>query len=426
MAENNTAFEEILKNAVEKAERESPKRMKYLDYGGNVHFEYPEDFSTNLSNLFFQNDLLDESKKMFTTRSTAFALCVLNSVDATKKIQGNIEDFFSDEANKEWFTKQGITTVDEKNKLKESLKQYVEEQLDVKPKTVEGRAFVQRMKDVYDKCADKDKDFFLQNGCAFIRAVNAQIREDGDDIGVFRDALKVWSVVNGDNGLVASEICDSLTSDYKALASDMDRDSDIVQHFGIYFGNDVEVKPTDFLDHAKTGKFTLEDKIWAQEQYMNLVDQGMFNSVEMTDFMVNGKPMFSEEDIKNTSMDELSCKLVENMLKGEDVSIKKPGKNDSVRLDVNLIELPNTEKKNFVERLFDHIKELFFGEKKKVQQMKLDFAATKEDRKAERVKITFEELSGTSAAYKRVMPPSKDKQLSAEHKLEKGGMSAGQ
>lgn len=423
MAGNN-AFEQILNEAVEKAQKDSPTRMKYLTPDGKTRYKDADEFFHNLSDSFIGNDLLSGTRS-FAVRSSAFALRVLNSVDATKRIQGNIEDFFSDEANNEWFAQQGITTDDEKKKLKETLTNYVEEQLDVNPKTVEGRQFVERMKEVYDECADIDKDFFLQNGCAFIQVVNDMVAENGNDYGAFDTALMIWREddVDKDYGLVASAMYNSLASDYKELSSEIDRSPKLVQHFGLYFGDSVKVKPVEFLEHAKTGEFTLEDKIWAEGNYQSIVEQGIFRSVDMTDFRVNGKPMFSEEELQNKDMDELSCKIVENMLKGEDISINRPGR-EPVRLDVNLNEWRDPTKKNFIERFFDFIKELVTGEKSKIEQMKKDFAANKEEKKAIRKRISFDELTGKNVADKITTAPSKDNQLSAERKLEKD-MSAG-
>ena len=433
---DNAASAHILNYAIEAAQKEHPNTIKSFETDGYTRMQSSADFYQDLSDLFVKNKAMSLGASDLTNAS-AFALRVLNSIDATKKIQKNIEGFFSDEKNNNWFAEQGITTDEEKNKLKEDLKKQVENKLAVQPKTQAGKEFVEQMNQAYDDYADlEQEDQFLQVGCAYLHTTNQFISNPYfSDNGLYF-ANMVWE--NKGNGIadysgtITKPLYDSLNNNSDRLSQEVsfELETELVQHYGVFFGGSVKVKPVDFLDHAKTGNFTLEDKLWAQEQYMNLVEQGMFSSVEMKDFMVNGKPMFSEEDIKKTSMDELACKLVENMLKGEDVAIKKPSEREPVHIDVNLIELPNTEKKNFIEKLFDFIKNLLNpGAKELAAQKQKDLAENlqnrKETNKAVRQRTSIDELTGKNAADKLVMPPSKDKQLSTEHKLEKGGMSAG-
>ena len=430
----NTAFQQILNNAVEKAQNDTPKQMKIINGGEKCTLQDTDKFFQELSDSFVENDVLKASTNTSMIRAAAFALRVVNSIDATKKIQKNIEEFFGDEKNNDWFAQQGITTDDEKNKLKEDLTKHVEEQLEVKANTDAGKRFVKEVKDCYEDYAETaaENSSFLQDSCAFLRDVTGMAFKFEDREAV-EQAYTRWGRNSEKNNydFVPNIMYNALAKESKELSQEVSPDltPELVQHYGVYFGDSIKVKPVDFLEHAKTGNFTLEDKMWAEGKYQALVEQGIFRSVSMTDFMLNGKPMFSEEDVKNTNMDELSCRLVENMLKGEDVSIKKPGR-EPVHIDVQLIKVENKEKKGYLQRFFDFIKDLLNpGAKEMAAQKQKDLAENLETRKAEnkaaRQRISFDELTGKSAAAKFVMPPSKDKQLSAEHKLEKGGMSAG-
>lgn len=432
---DNATSAHILNYAIEAAQKEQPNKIKSFETDGSTRVQSSADFFQDLSDSFVKNNVLSRGASDL-THASAFALRVLHSIDATKKIQKNIEEFFSDENNKNWLADQGITTDEEKNKLKEDLKKQVENKLSVQPKTRAGKDFVEKMNQAYDEFADlEQEDKFLQVGCAYLHTSNQFVSNPyfGDNGLYF--ANMVWENKGNDiaeySETITKPLHDSLNNEASELTQEIvsELNTELVQHYGVYFGDSIDVKPVDFLEHAKTGEFTLEEKLWANERYQSLVEQGIFSSVDMKDFMVNGKPMFSEEDIKKTSMDELACKLVENMLKGEDVAIKKPGRDQPVHVDVQLIEVENREKKGYLQRFFDFIKDLLNPGAKEMAAQKQQALADnlqhkKEVNKAVRQRISFEELSGKNTAAK-LMPPSKDKQLSTEHKLEKGGMSAG-
>ena len=426
----DNAFQQILNNAVEKAQNDNPKYMKIFRGDGNAYLEETNKFFQKLSDSFVQNNALEESDRSM-IRSAAFALRVVNSIDATKKIQKNIEEFFDDEKNNDWFAQQGITTDDEKKQLKEDLTKHVEEQLEVKAHTDAGKKFVQEMKDCYEDYAESKNpnSSFLQDGCAFLRVVTEMATAFGNNRDSVERAYARWETFSDKNNydFVPNIMYNALAKESEELSQEIQNTPECVHEYLMYFGGSVKIKPLEFVDRAKKGKLTLEDKIWAEEQYQNVLYEATqdreFGNVGLKDFMLNGKPMFSEEEIAKTNMDELSCKVVESMIMGHDVSIKNPAKDQTVRLEPLIVEQP-VEKRNFIQRFFDHIKELFNSGK--VEQMHKEIAKNTESSKVARDRMTFDQLTGKNAADKLVMPPSKDKQLSAEHKLEKGGMSAGQ
>lgn len=213
---------------------------------------------------------------------------------------------------------------------------------------------------------------------------------------------------------------------YKALAENTqslakeisgDLNAEIVQNYDIYFGASIDVKPVDFLEHAKTGEFTPAEKIWAQDIYRNLVQNGKIDSVEMDEFTVNGKPMFSKEQLQNTSKEDLSCKIVENMLKGEDVAIQKKNQ-EPVHIDVSLVK---KERSGFFQKLFGFISDLLHRselqrEETLMQQLNQDLGEKQNQNKANRQKVSFNELSGKDSVSKITTTSPKDKQLSSEQK----------
>lgn len=432
----DTVFQRVLEASINKAQKDVPEHMFILDTDGHTIGLPSQDILRGLSDSFVKNDVMRSSASPL-THASAFALRVLNSIDATKKIHKSIDFFLDNDDVKNWLTKQGISTDEEKQQLREDLKKHVEEQLSVKTKSNESREFVERMKEAYDQYAEAGQaEEFLGAGCAFLREVNEQISMPmNSDENAINQAKQIWDKygdrVAEHSGIVMEPMYGALSNFTAQLSREIrdDLTTELVQNYGVYFGDSIKVKPVDFLKHAKTGEFTAAEKVWAQEHYRSLVNQGIFGSVEMDEFMVNGKSMFSKEQLQNKNEADFACSLVENMLKGEDVAIQKPGR-EPVHIDVNLIRSYQKEEKGFFQKFFDLLRDLFCPGAKQKAEMEMDlfterFEANQEKNKVARQRIPFEELAGKNAAVKINTAPPKQKELSAEHKLEKDGMSAG-
>lgn len=449
------AFQEYLNNAIMVAQGNVPKRMNL--FNGMGYIDYPSNkFFSQVSDSFVKNDVLTENASPL-THASAFALRVLNSIDATRRIQRSIALLFDHPETQRLFAKEGISTDEEKQQLREDLKKHVEEQLSVKAKSEEGMEFVEQMKAAYDQFAKKSQaEKFLEVGCSFLYGINKQIinnkyedtiegnyNEDAiesnydedtirnNDIDAINKITQFWD--NHCNKYVKNSriVMDTM---YRALAENTqnlakeisgDLNTEIVQNYDIYFGGSVDVKPFDFLEHAKTGEFTPAEKIWAQDIYRNLVQNQKFDSVEMDEFTVNGKPMFSKEQLQNTSKEDLSCKLVEKMLKGEDVAIQTKNQ-EPVHIDVNLIK---KERSGFFQKLFGFISDLLHRsarqkEETLMQQLTQDLEEKQNQNKANRQKVSFNDLSGKDSVSKITTHSPKDKQHSSEQKKDIG-MSSG-
>ena len=147
------AFQEYLDSAINKVQKNVPQRMNL--FNGNGYIDYPSNkFFSVVSDSFVKNDVLTENASPL-THASAFALRVLNSVDATRIIQRSIDLLFDQPETQSLFTKEGISTDEEKQQLREDLKKHVEEQLSVKAKSEEGMEFVEQMKAAYDQFAKK-------------------------------------------------------------------------------------------------------------------------------------------------------------------------------------------------------------------------------------------------------------------------------
>lgn len=432
------AFQEYLDSAINKVQKNVPKRMNL--FNGNGYIDYPSNkFFSVVSDSFVKNDVLTENASPL-THASAFALRVLNSVDATRRIQRSIDLLFDQPETQSLFTKEGISTDEEKQQLREDLKKHVEEKLSVKAKSEEGMEFVEQMKAAYDQFAKKSQaEKFLEVGCSFLYGINKQITnnkyEDAVEYNYDEDAIKsndrdainiitqLWDnncnkyVKN--SRIVMETMYKALAENTQSLAKEIsgDLNAEIVQNYDIYFGASIDVKPVDFLEHAKTGEFTPAEKIWAQDIYRNLVQNGKIDSVEMDEFTVNGKPMFSKEQLQNTSKEDLSCKIVENMLKGEDVAIQKKNQ-EPVHIDVSLVK---KERSGFFQKLFGFISDLLHRseiqrEETLMQQLNQDLGEKQNRNKANRQKVSFNELSGKDSVSKITTTSPKDKQLSSEQK----------
>ena len=205
----------------------------------------------------------------------------------------------------------------------------------------------------------------------------------------------------------------TLSDDRATLADEAVPSREQFKDISVLYGTAPQIKLSEFLEHAKSGEFTDDEKSWAANMFDDIKNDtfGYFAPVEFKDIMKNGKPMFSENELKKNP-DELSCKIVENMLKGEDVSAKNPRNGEITHITPKFEEV--NKSRNFFQMLFDLIVEAFTKDKakeqKKVNEIKNDIAQKEPENKINRERMSFGELMGSNDIKKVTAPPAKTRE----------------
>ncbi len=424
---NTKAFNDILHAAVATAAVNTPDWLEYYDARTQeIKFEDPNRFMDTLAERFVENKFLDADTsktdgKATATRAAGYALKIVNSIYAAERIKENIDDIFGREENIARLEAQGYSTDEQKNALKQQMKDYVDDKLGLNPTRVEAIPFIEKMRGRYHEYErdykDVDKDLFLTESCAFIYSFMGKLAEKDSAAEALAEAQKEASESRMVS-YVSTDLALGIGKLSPVLKDEMEITPENIQEFRAYFGNGIKVKPSEFLEHAKTGNFTNEDKIWASDVYNNICNNIIIsmavdgNNVDMVDpikpkdFRVDGKPLFNEDTHgKGPLPIDFVCDVVQRALNGENVSVVNPETQKNIALKPKLCE--NPEPKSFWQKICEFFESLLgIGEKYNVAEIENKIAEKSDKNKAMRDKISFNELVGNNDITK--LAPTKE------------------
>lgn len=426
------AFDFLLNRAVGVATETAPNEITYPDKNGNIVTMNSEQFMDSLSDLMSQNGLHDfeepeygadvknAAERRNAARSMTFALHAINNINMAGKIKANIDSLFEVENVQHFLEEQGYETAEQKEALRNEVKKHVDEKLAIKTSSREANSFVNELQTLYNENYkdNEDKNAFLKEGLAYVYSANQEMKNfralTADDtlhslIGAYEKCRDIGF------GPLADKLSDGLTlsDDRATLADEAVPSREQFKDISVLYGTAPQIKLSEFLEHAKSGEFTDDEKSWAANMFDDIKNDtfGYFAPVEFKDIMKNGKPMFSENELKKNP-DELSCKIVENMLKGEDVSAKNPRNGEITHITPKFEEV--NKSRNFFQMLFDLIVEAFTKDKakeqKKVNDIKKEIAQKEPENKINRERMSFGELMGSNDIKKVTAPPAKTRE----------------
>lgn len=418
---NTKAFNDFLHAAVATAAVNTPDWLEYYDANSQeIKYEDPNRFMDMLADKFVKNGLFDAKAaandygKAAVTRSAGFALKTVNGIYAAEGIKENLDSMFRNSYNIDRLSAMGYTTAEQQEALKNQIKDYVDDNLIPKTKTVEGKQFVEDMKAQYHEYAnehgDRGKDWFLAESCAFIYGLEEKL--EGLDNNASADKALDDAKQEARESRVVSTLSDKLSRDIGKLSpvlkDEMEITPENIQEFRAYFGNGIKVKPSEFLEHAKTGNFTNEDKIWASEVYNSMCNNiivsmavegsniDMVDPIKPKDFMLDGKPLFNEGKYGKGNLPiDFVCDVVQHALNGDNISVVNPETQKNIALKPKFCE--NPEPKSVWQKICEFIEGLLgIGEKSKVAEIENKIEEKSEKNKAVRDKISFNELVGNN------------------------------
>lgn len=423
--ENSILFKDLLQSASAMATIDTPPFFEaYNENTKEIDSVSENVFMDQLAEKFVKNKVLDENESGFdrnvsVARSSAFALKAINSIYMTERIKDKIDKIFALNENTNRFTSQGITTDEQKEALKAHLKEYVEEKLSPKPKTEEGKKLVSDLKNLYAEYEadykDINKDLFLLESCSYLNSVADKMTRGIDADTALFDAKKE-SIDSRLVNYISDTLYDNIERSARSIKDEIEVTPENIQEFRAYYGNGVRVKPNEFLEHAKNNNFTNEDKVWASIVYQEIcenaslsmaVDGSPVDSIQMSDFRLNGAPMFIKGFGGNApNKVDFACDVVANALQGNSISVVNPDTQKPVVVEPKFCEI--TEHRSTWEKIVDFFKDLLgISEKSKVKEIEKNIEAKADERKAIRDKVSFKELVDSDAYKKFVAPPSK-------------------
>ena len=221
---------------------------------------------------------------------------------------------------------------------------------------------------------------------------------------------------------VVKKIVEGVSNSSAALAGEEKQPERVVREFPVFYKPmDNEVNPTDFVEHFNNSSLSDEEIDWALDVFntsvadkMNINPDERLN-IGVKDVMVDGKPMFTQEQIENGNNKLLTCEVIARALSGEKVTTNPTGEKEYL-LSPSIKEIGDKKKTHWYDVIVDFFRSLVGKETTKekaakIDEMKAGIEETQSEYKplaAHREKMTFKDLFGQSNLDKVTPPPSKN------------------
>ena len=415
------AIQYIMSQTTKSGNKSSLSQVNFLNADGVATKANINDFFKDLADISVKNGVFNDvaaGDKVISTKASAFALNTLTTIYTGENYKESIREFFSDKKNEAWFESQKIGP-EEKGKLLEEIQAKVDQLWNVQAITPEGKKLVDEVKKSFGEAKREQRDKLYEQGLNLVYYTNQKMDKAGksqEALDSAHDTIKKTSV----HSELADKIYESLSSGTNELSREIELSPENTQKFTTLYGRGVKVQPTEFVKRAEKNKLTYEDRVWATEQVKNLTanisdsqkEAGNKNIViNLGDFQMNGKPMFSSVELSNKFPEEISCNIILNIFKGEDVAVKSPDMKEPVHVEPQFVEKEN-KNRTIWQQIYDFIVNLLTTpEKDKVAAMGKDIAAKSEQNKLKRERVTFAELAGLNSFQKVTAPPAKQKEI---------------
>lgn len=436
---NEYLTKDILEFATKDARDRLPKSFgEYGSFGAVLKGEDTTlNFYSELRNALERNGAVSEAGNFSMdqkngSRATAFASSVLTSLYMTDILCDNIDAFCDNPENDYRFRDQ---TPEQKEAFRQELKDKVRNDLAVKPKTREGEALAENLKQRFDRVTEfkeanrgqakqlKDDGLDMSRlgtdlygeGMAAIYAINSGLL-NGKNVRETAASVRENAPKNHDFYKI---ILESFENDAKELATEEEVITHTVKQFNIDVNNTFDITPTGFMERYNKGKLTPEDKGWA----MNVAGKMGIEYGDFENLKLNGKKMFEPWNLHKEDELDRTADVVGALLSGKEVALENQ-KDNTLTLLNPMIKgtLKERESKGIIDTIIEFFKSLVGidsrqKEQDKIKMMDLDAQKAKTNfMEKSRERISFKELSGLNSLKKVNAPTQKQNTLSAEKK----------
>lgn len=404
-------FEEILSGASSSVVNNMPEELRVANtFGGGERVRVANSFYKELNTFFEVNGVYaDEQQKdsdiRNKARATMFTVKALNSIYVTKKLGEYIDSYFDNPSN------EGKFPEGDKEALKAELKQQVEDTIGIKPVSREAQDYVQSLKDGFTAES-------YEKGLSWVYNINQSLQVSS---GMTQLTQSQGYFAEPDDSVV-KKIVEGVSNSSAALAGEEKQPERVVREFPVFYKPmDNEVNPTDFVEHFNNSSLSDEEIDWALDVFntsvadkMNINPDERLN-IGVKDVVVDGKPMFTQEQIENGNNKLLTCEVIARALSGEKVTTNPTGEKEYL-LSPSIKEIGDKKKTHWYDVIVDFFRSLVGKETTKekaakIDEMKAGIEETQSEYKplaAHREKMTFKDLFGQSNLDKVTPPPSKN------------------
>lgn len=343
-----------------------------------------------------------------------FAETVANSLVVTDMFDQQLDVLFEHRDYKKYLEDLDL---DEKYGMREELKRDIAQKLAVTPETEEGKQLAGELTQIFRDAiaASSDNQFGDRSTAraAFMRDVMlpAEIITENQLNG---KAILTEDIANAfHEGQPATKAVSAALRDHaQQLGTERKVFEPVISRVII---NDAAVSPAEFVGHfSDFNSLSEHEKDWAdcvfegamRDVSMEITGDSPNLKPDFANFKLNGKMMFTGEEILGDDPDKLKTRIIGQMILGNEVTYADPERGKEVLLSP---DFQRAEELSFFRRLVNFIRELLGMEPEDELESMREEALQQEEKfmnngNGRREKVTFNELAGMNAANKAVAP----------------------
>lgn len=403
---------QIINDAAEKARNQlrpdyatENYERSYLDLQNIIRKQ--EEIKPILDPAAFALDMHQRARAVAAT----FQLAVINSLVATHAINQNIDSFFDNPENADFFSDMSKEQADN---FRQQLKDTVTERLAVKAKTEPAQKFVNDLTEKFNSTVvtERDRNYFERSAMfpiiTTVRAIQNGVEPE-------------LSVPQSESHTAAKITADAMVHDYLSLREERETVQKYSNEVIIPYEGKDGITVDKFCKHFEENKLTSADKKWGEYFFDKEVDINKDAAPDFSQFMIDGLPMFTEQQIKESNPAELKTQVIGRALQGEDIVYR-----DGIHLGhiKPTIERDLNRKESLIDRIIDFFKDLLgidrtprdriINERASFGHANFQVAPA-----PLREKVTFEELSGKTTVDKAITKPAPEKNVPEKKAPEK-------
>lgn len=400
--------EAILEIVAENVRKELNERGVFLNEFYNRLYKRVD--SMYMNNL--NNSSGHQSKFQAYLGAMEFENMAANSVVITDMFKHGIDDYF----NKTRFDEADLKELSNREM---QLKKLVEEKLALHPETEQGKKFMEDLKHEFAISVTSDGERrtrermdFMENFTKPLDTIIKRSFESEDERSMFRNMPII--LTNDVSALAFSGVKDA-----KALANERRIINHSINDIVISIDSNESVMPHEFLKHFHEKDFvpTQKESEWINEIFERITDG---KPIPWERFMHNGKPIFSEKQMKlmPTKQDHFKSLIVGHLLDETPISILRD--DGTLELISPQIVDAREEHKSFINKIIDFFKNMLGIGKEKEEKLQNDIAALQDSMQTmresfedtvtvvSREKVSLEDIMGIDALEK-VVPTTQKK-----------------
>lgn len=224
--------------------------------------------------------------------------------------------------------------------------------------------------------------------------VNSFMKINNTDLSRALDLTEQFSDKTNDYEQI---MIDAIRNDAAQLATEEEFYTQIVRDMDVSIDNNSKAKLLEFVEHHKNNQLTDEEINWARDVFDSAMTD---DAMDFSNVMLDGKPMFSKEQIDSPHPDDLKIAVVAEALSGNEVTVKDKENEKLTLLTPKITETVENTNKSFWQKIVDFFANLWENVFNKESKEKAKADAIKVDEMKENISTKLKEFNNKQPRQK--------------------------